>query len=203
MFRSNARTQATTLIAALVLPAIGWAQTVLFELKNRNLLVPEPVNAPVLDAQGAPLPAGSDYLAELWGNAVPESLRPAFHVYTEDRVFAAFTRPGYFASTVSLEVPSDVEGYAWLQVRVWDTRLGSSYESVAARGLGGYGESSLFKARGTWTSPSSLPAPLRGLESFRIRPVIPEPETPLLLAIGLLVLAKRRIGQIRSHTPTG
>jgi hypothetical protein len=84
-----------------------------------------------------------------------------------------------------LDVPNG--GWAWLQVRVWDVQVGVTYEEAAARGLGGYGQSALFYARGgdpTGSIPT-LPGPLIGLQSFSVLPVVPEPSAWLFLVLGL------------------
>jgi hypothetical protein len=78
---------------------------------------------------------------------------------------------GYFsrASQVYVDnVPGG--GLAWLQVRAWDTRLGSSYEEVASLGLGGYGQSLLFQARG-----GESYEPYSGAAAVRPRIVQPRP----------------------------
>ena len=58
-------------------------------------------------------------------------------------------------------------GYAWLQVRAWDARLGATYEEVMALGIGGYGESPLFYAQGSnpFKTLPEAPAPFIGLGS--------------------------------------
>ena len=99
-----------------------------------------------------------------------------------------------FPVTISDVAPYE---YAWLQVRAWDASLGSSYEEVVALGLGGYGESSLFYARGS--DPSAInpdiPAPLIGLQSFSLRAIVPEPTAGALLALGVGIL-----WWVRRHT---
>jgi hypothetical protein len=135
------------------------------------------VDAPVFDAQGVPL-EGSNYLAEVWGSASPESLTPLVLIDREkSREIVPFRTGGYFVQTSSSDAlvvltvqPGD---WAWLQVRAWDARLGATFEEVAARGLGGYGESPLFYARGSnpFTANGALPGPLIGLRSFSLRPV--------------------------------
>src|SRR2546425_8196348 len=50
-------------------PALGQAN---FLFRNIDSGGRVPVNAPVFDAQGVPL-AGTNYLAELWGAAAPDS----------------------------------------------------------------------------------------------------------------------------------
>ena len=166
-----------------------------FELANKI-----GVDAPVFDAQGAPL-AGPNYRAELWGAATPTTLSPLVLIdLGNSREIVPFVTPGYFIPTSSsdnlcvLSVP--IAGWAWLQVRAWDVRLGATFEDAAARGLGGYGESPLFYARGTdpFDPNGQLPAPLIGLQSFSLLPEVPEPSVWALLAFGgvSLVWAGRR-----------
>lgn len=168
----------------LSLGCSGWAQSS-FELANQHSPV---VNAPVFDAQGAPL-AGPNFVAELWGGVTADSLSPLVDIDQGfRREMAPFISPGYFFSPSGylsvLTVPP--AGFAWLQVRVWDRRLGANYEDVAGLAIGGYGESPLFYAQGgvPVITPASLPGPLIGLQSFSLRPVVPEPSTCALLALG-------------------
>jgi len=175
-----------------IFPAHGQSS---FALRNNY---PPDVNAPVFGSQGARL-EGSNYAAELWGSATPDSLTPVLTFVTRQRVIVPFlTGPGFGAGYFSdpegrafgdeltvLGVPPGT-GLAWLEVRAWDTRLGATYEDVVARGLGGFGESPLFSAHGS--NPVDLlgtPAPLLGLQSFSLRPVVPEPSVVLLLLLGL------------------
>jgi hypothetical protein len=150
------------------------------------------IDAPVFDADGVRL-AGEDYAAELWGGALSDSLSPTLNLDSGQRLILPFftgTGAGYFTSTASLTVWAVPGGsFAWMQVRAWDTRLGQTYEAVAALGIGGYGESALLYIMGG--NPLSLPtspAPLVGLESFSLRPVVPEPSTWGLLALGGLAV---------------
>jgi len=154
---------------SLALAALAQAK---FEPVNKHSPL---VNAPVFDAQGRPL-EGTNYLAEVWGAATPDSLTPLVLLdQGNSREIVPFRTDGYFfqiASSDALVVPSvPVFGWAWLQVRAWDARLGATYEEVAPRGLGGYGESPLFYAQGSGFSVNGLlPAPLIGLKSFSLRP---------------------------------
>src|SRR5437868_12017337 len=157
-----------------------------FELANHHSPI---VDAPVFDAQGFPL-AGTNFLAELWGGPAPNALSPLLDLGNGDaRIFAPFILNGYFFSGVSMLSVVDVPlgGYAWIQVRAWDARLGSTYEQVLALGMGGYGESPVFYAHGS--NPYDLlglPAPLAGLQSFSLHPV-PEPSTWVLIGVGGVV----------------
>ena len=151
------------IVALLTEAAIG--QT-FFELRNFY------VKAPVLDANGVPL-SGTNYLAELWGSVTPVTLAPARGGYSyAQREFAPFLGTnGYFLGNTVGIVDATAGGLAWLQVRVWDSRLGTNYEEVAVRGLGGYGASPLFYARGTGgplCDPPCVGAHLVGLQSFRL-----------------------------------
>ncbi len=143
------------------------------------------IDAPVFDAAGNRL-SGSHYVAVLYGGPTPDALVLA-------RGGAASMAPvpfirtyngqvGYFAegeAAMFLTVPG--LGFAWLQVRAWDLRLGQTYDEVASLGLGGYGQSSLFLAQGGDAGSLTPARPLVGLESFSL---VPEPSTWALLALG-------------------
>jgi hypothetical protein len=152
----------------------------------------------VLDWDGSLL-AGADWRAEIYGGAVSQSLVPLIDINSHyARVIVPLYQPGVFLSGRSgvsvLAVPP--HGWAWLQMKVWDVRLGATFEEAVARGMGGYGQSALFYAQGG--NPNEpLPTPpgaLIGLQSFSVLPVIPEPSMCLLLGGGLagLWLARRR-----------
>jgi len=183
------RTIGTALGLSSFMVCAGWAQST-FQLRNQDLA--HGIDAPVRDAAGTLL-AGTGYLVELWGAATPDSLSPAIEFYANQRLIIPFRmdRPGYFLAPVAtLAIPSvPMGGFAWLQVRAWDARLGSTYEDAMARGLGGYGESAPFYAVGG--NPGALvpPQPLIGLQSFSLRPAVPEPSVWLLLALGVGGLA--------------
>src|SRR6185369_17202737 len=161
------------------------------------------VDAPVYDSLGIPL-AGEQYRAELWGSATPDSLTPLVDINQGFmRMIVPFGTAGYFSSGTSYLSVRTVTpfGWAWLQVRAWDARLGATYEEVAGLAIGGYGESPLFHAQGgnPLLIPASLPGLLIGLQSFSLQPVVPEPSTWALLASGGTALwwAMRRQRQRR------
>lgn len=161
----------------------------------RNASAVGNVNAPVFDAQGVPL-AGPSYLAELWGGAAPDSLAPLVVLGTGGRrEITPFMSGGYFSSGENyLTVPAvPRRGWAWLEVRAWDARLGATYEEVALLRVGGYGESPLFYAQGgdPLDLLAPIPGPLTGLQSFSLLPVVPEPSAVWLLLLGLPVLLIR------------
>lgn len=161
------------------------------------------VKAYVLDAGGTPL-TSPEYAAELWGGANSDSLVPASaFVDRQFRVPTTFNlAPGLFYGGTVVISSVEPSSWAWLQVRAWDTRQGLNYEDVAAKGMGGYGESILFYAQGgdplDGTGLPGLPGTLLGLQPFTLRPVIPEPEPMLLLIFGgpAIGLCIRRSGKV-------
>ena len=163
-------------LAFLSLASTALGQT-FFDLRNLNLHhTAGDVNAPVFDAEGVPL-SGTNYLAELWGSPSPDSLKPLLSYVLGRRAFVPFYRsgratPGYFWGETWMYSTNLTWGWSWLQIRAWDRSLGSTYEEVAARGLGGYGESPLFYAQGSGgplCEPPCEGAPLIGLQSFKLQ----------------------------------
>ncbi len=152
--------------------AVSYTTTAIVQFELNNRLAVYGIDAPVVDSQGVAL-EGTNYLAELWGGPDSSALAPGRSLNGNDRVFATFHSPGYFRSPkiiLVFETPGTL--HAWLQVRVWDVRLGATYEDAAKRGLGGYGESALFYAEGSpiLVNPAP-PKPLKGLEAFDLLPV--------------------------------
>lgn len=159
-----------------------------FEIRNWGHIG---VHAPVYDWNGQLL-AGEHWRAEVYGGLAPTSLSPLIDYYDfKTRAIVPFYRPGYFQEPRSgadvysvLDVPCG--GWAWLQVKVWDVRLGATYEEASALNLGGYGESNIFYADGgnpchVMPTPSG---PLLGLQSFSVLQQVPEPSVWALLALG-------------------
>jgi hypothetical protein len=143
------------------------------------------IDAPVLDAKGSQL-WGSEWRVELYGGAAVDSLSPAFAIQSGGREIISLHAPGYFSSyhdLAVLGVPGG--GQAWVQVRVWSAALGATYEETAALGLGGYGESVMLHLRASDYDAHEMPALLVGLQSFSVRPIVPEPGTVALLGLGL------------------
>ena len=174
-----------------------------FFLRNINPF--SNIDAPVFDAEGNRL-AGTNYAVELWGGSSSDSLAATLDFDTHQRLFLNFgtgMTAGYFASVAQMTVfavPGN--GFAWVQVRAWETRLGTTWEEVAAIGMGGYGESSLLYIMGGDPNgvPPTTPRPLIGLQSFSLRP-IPEPAVWQLGVIGFasLLLVRQKTGRTKSY----
>jgi hypothetical protein len=159
------------LVGALLVCALSWSSLgqIKFVLRTRNANPAVLFAAPVFGAYGDLL-SDTNYVAELYGGGSPEQLQPGL-ADGSFRFIVPLTIPGYFVDYSQEIAVHTIPGTddAWLQVKVWDMRLGATYETVAARGLGGYGESPLFVARGpSSTDYKALPAPLLGLQSFQI-----------------------------------
>ena len=159
------------------------------------------LDSPVFDASGNRI-FGSDFVAVLYGGPTVDSLQLADYVAAIPMVPVPFTYipgnglTGYFTTpggyVIIENVPCCGLNPPWLQVKVWDSRLGSIYEAVAALGTGGYGESPLFQARGGDLFGSPPPQPLIGLQSFSLRAEVPEPSTWLLFLLGVPVILFRK-----------
>ena len=149
--------------------------------------VPGEVNAQVLDADGNPL-FGTGYMAQLYGGQTQDSLTPAL-IWSSSQTLpptsithVVLGQGGYIQEFTWARIQGVLEsGLAWLQVRAWDARLGSTYEEVAGLGIGGYGESNLILSRAGDASIGLPPGRLVGLQSFSLLPVIPEPGGAALL----------------------
>lgn len=166
-----------------------------FEFRNRS---GPALDAPIFDAGGDRL-FGTNYAVMLYGGRTVDALAPAMTASgapAQTTVSVVFNGlPGYFyGGHVWLDIPY-WEPKPWLQVRVWDTLLGPTYEEVSALGQGGYGESNLFQEQGGHQSffgePPVLPAPLRGLESFRLHEV-PEPGAAGFALLGAAIVLSSR-----------
>ena len=134
-------------------PGGGWVM-----LANR---IPWVLDAPVFDVDGTTRLVGSNYVAQLYAGATPDTL----HSLGGVSYFRKGTSSGYFYSS-GLEVPDVAPGQtAYLQVRVWDYTCGKTFEEAQARG-GRFGKSNLIPAvMGDFFQPPEAV----GLRSFALQ----------------------------------
>ncbi|MBE0540425.1 MAG: PEP-CTERM sorting domain-containing protein [Verrucomicrobia bacterium] len=178
--------------SAIIVGALAPLLTATIEAQStfhfQNLVPSSGIDAPVFDADGARL-TDPHYAVELWGGARSDSLSPTLDFSSGQRLILPFLSgvgAGYFTSVNQMTVWAVAGGdFAWVQVRAWDVRLGATYEEVVAIGVGGYGESSLlYKLGGNPLGLPTPPSPLTGLQAFSLLPVVPEPSTWPLFALG-------------------
>jgi hypothetical protein len=122
--------------------------------------------APIFDVDGSRL-SGSNFVAQLYGGPSIDRLRPT----GTPSPFRSDYSAGYFyPNLVTLaNVPAD--GFAYVQVRVWDRERAASYEEARAVGAKfGRSEILYLQAGGTY----QMPPPLTGLKSFTLSAGLPE-----------------------------
>jgi hypothetical protein len=121
-------------------------------------------NSLVYDVDGAtPLPAGTEYLVQLYGGPDASSLQPI-------GAAVGFISAGRFSSgsRTIVSVPAGAE--ATVRIKAWEADYGTTYEQALAAG-GKTGQSAIFTVvTGGGGSPPSVPADLIGLQSFSLVP---------------------------------
>jgi len=157
---------------------------------------------------GAPL-VGTGYTASLWARpagsagAFVQAATTPFRATTSTTLFGFWTVPG--TAAVLSNVPSDPATRAEIIIRVWDNRNNTitSWDQLydAATGLANLqnaavarGESLPFNELDQLGGGTTLPPTLRGLQSFQLYTVVPEPSVIALgvLGAGCLFLLRRR-----------
>jgi hypothetical protein len=137
------------------------------EVNFANWFITSKTNAfPVFDIGGTILLNGSEYVAQLYAGPTLASLRPV----GQPRPFVGGYDVGFFAPQTLTLGNVAAGSNAMVQVRVWDTAFGSSFE--AARALGGrFGKSPIFQivAGGNGAPPAAL----EGLQSFSLQAGLP------------------------------
>jgi hypothetical protein len=112
--------------------AQGW---IYVDLKNRDFNV---IDRPIFDVDGTTRLAGSNFWAQLYAGSDPNHLRPVGRRTN----FRSGSLAGYFYAMV-LQVPGIPAGeLAYLQLRVWDSHFGKSFEEAEANG-GRFGKSNI------------------------------------------------------------
>jgi len=131
---------------------------------------------------------GNQYLVQLYAGPLASSLAPIGDPLPIRTGAAA----GYWTAAARTINAVDATGNAFVQVRVWDTNAGATFEAALAGGFG-FGESVIITVKPT-VAPD-LPATLVGLTSFGIANDCPEPSVITLAVTGglaFLTLHRRR-----------
>lgn len=123
------------------------------------------VNAPICDLDGEPLAPLPNYKVALYGGGF-DSKYPLGDT--------SMVSPGYFGTAEPITIPS--MALNWLDIRMWDSKWGSTYELCMAAG-GITARSETFRAPFSFGDPTKdppVPAPeLLGLKSFTFPVVNP------------------------------
>lgn len=88
------------------------------------------INSPMFDTDGVTRLAGSNYVAQLYAGAAPNTLRPIGVV----TYFRSGAQAGYFYQATRTIPDVPFEGRVYTQVRAWDYTSGRTYEEARARG---------------------------------------------------------------------
>ncbi len=151
-----------TLLLHLFAPNALGGGTINFN--NRVLIAG--VDAPVFEADGVTRLSGDNYRAKLYAGVDPANLEPGWLT----SLFRTGTGAGYILSPDTIYFPNIIGGAkCYVQMRVWDVNMGSSYEAASAA-KGSVGSSKIIQviAGNPDGTPPTVPADLVGLESFHV-----------------------------------
>lgn len=134
-----------------------------------NRVLPAGIDAPVFNVDGVTKLDGGAFVAQLYAGASADSLAP----FGATVAFMTGTRAGYFSGGTRI-IPLVAPGAtAFVQVRVWESAWGSTFETAWAAGSGTGVSAVLNVTTGGESSPPTLPGNLIGLESFKLEAPVP------------------------------
>ena len=111
------------------------------DVANRFTLI---LDSPIFDVDGTTKLAGSNYWVQLYAGFDPNRLRPV----RGKSNFRSGAQAGYFYFLPAVLVPGIPIGeLVLLQIRVWDSTYGKSFEEAQARG-GRFGKSNIYTLAG-------------------------------------------------------
>jgi len=163
------------------------------DFRNRNTGLTPPLDSAVYsDMVGGTKLGDANFVAQIFFSATQTG---SFTAITDPAApFRTGTGAGYWnaGADPTRTLPGIAAGAtAWIEVRVWDSTKGATYDAAKAAG-GRYGDSNIFSlTTGGPTTPPSAPAALAGLQSFALV-AIPEPSTIALGMLGAAALLLRR-----------
>jgi len=161
------------------------------DFRNRNTAATPPLDAPVYqDVVGGTKLGNANFVANIFYSATQTGSYTA--ITDAAAPFRTGTGAGYwnFGTDFSRAIPGIAGGStAWIQIRVWDSTKGATYDAAKAAGSP-YGDSNTFQLTlGGAGSPPSVPAVMAGLQPFAL---VPEPSTIVLGMLGAAALFLRR-----------
>jgi hypothetical protein len=173
--------------AVCTLVALSAAAQGTVDFRNR---ITGTLDVPVYGLDGVTKLGDANYVAQLYFAATQTG--PFAAVTDAASVFRTGTGAGYWnAGADSTRTLAGIAGGAsvWLQVRVWDSTKGTSFETAQSNGSL-VGQSAAFSiTAGGGGSPPGPPNAMIGMTSFSL---VPEPSTLALLGLGLGALLIRR-----------
>ena len=160
---TNPAGSATTPGAVLYL----WPTEIGGTVNFNNLATPSGVDAPIYDSDGTTKLSGAAFLAQLYAGKTPDQLVPVGPaVPFESGIAAGYVCQRFTSRTIPFVAPGDP---VFVQVRVWETAFGATYEAAVLAG-GKTGTSDILNVvTGGAGSPPSLPGDLAGLKSFSVK----------------------------------
>ncbi len=177
--RHPRRSRRGGLARALLLAAMGWIATgrafAQGSVNFSNHDLTDGINAPVFDVDGVTM-LGSAFLAQLYWSATGAA--GSYVAVTDAPVpFRDGAGVGYWnpignnppSPDASRTVGVAAGQQVWLQVAAWNASAGTNYEQASRSFAGRVGLSAPIRVvTGGGGTPPSLPAPLSGLQSFRV-----------------------------------
>ena len=141
------------------------------------------VDAPVYYSDRITQVSGSKFMAELLAGSTANSLAPI-----ASTGFLTGNAAGYFNGGIQ-NVPIIASQLAWVQVQVWNTASGASFDQAVASGLpDSWWTSSVFSLHPGDPTIPTLPAALVGLGNSAVYlNTIPEPSTFALAGLGAAI----------------
>jgi hypothetical protein len=189
-------------LAAVALPFSGLTQGTINFI---NLDSTRGVHAPVYLSDLVTKLSGPQYQAELLAGPGPSSLGPITATG-----FLRGESAGYFNGGTQVVPTVNGGALAWVEVRVWNTASGTSFDQALASGLpDSWWASSIFTVQTgdpNLGGGPSIPGPLTGLGTSPVYlNSIPEPSTFSLLGLGVIValfrVRRRSMPNLTQRTP--
>ncbi|MGC8988920.1 MAG: immunoglobulin domain-containing protein, partial [Verrucomicrobiia bacterium] len=144
-----------------------WPAEVGGTVNFNNIAAPSGVDAPIYDSDGVTKLSGAAFLAQLYAGKAADQLVPVGPaVPFETGVAVGYVCQRFTSRVIPFVAPGEP---VFVQMRVWETAFGATYETAVLAG-GKTGASDVLNVvTGGAGSPPSLPADLAGLKSFSVK----------------------------------